>query len=200
MYLTFLLFSVMVARKNLGGLFNPLLVFAVINHNSFYLDTQMFGWLGLPPGMLPDVTGHLVCFCWVWGFLRALDLLRMVVLSKNCFLNVKLKMFPHFGKMLPNMFPNMPDDVLLRPRRQACWGTLLCYRVQYAGTCVPRYTFCHFSSCPVCSFPHLSNSEVPCASGLPSLLLGTLFLAPCHASPRTTTPRSTPWRWWRRRS
>ena len=61
-------------------------------------------------------------------------------------------MFPHFGKMLPNMFPDMRDDVLRRSLRQACWGTLICYRVQYAGTCVPRYTFYHFFFCLVCAF------------------------------------------------
>ena len=104
-------------------------------------------FLWLPPGMFPDVTDHLLCFCWVWGFLRALYLLRMVVWSKNCVLNVKLKMFPHFGKMLPNMFPNMPDDVLRRPRRQACWGTLLCYRVHvFPGT--------HFVIFPLVLFVH----------------------------------------------
>ena len=63
-----------------------------------------FRWL--PPGVLPDVTGHPLCFCWEGGFLRALDPLGMVVWSKKCVLNVKRKMFPHFGKMLPNMFPD----------------------------------------------------------------------------------------------
>ena len=44
--------------------------------------------------MFPDVIRHLPCFCWEGGFLGALDLLRMVVWSKNCVLNVKVKMFP----------------------------------------------------------------------------------------------------------
>ena len=105
----------------------------------------------------------------------------MVVWSKNCVLNVKLKMFPHFRKMLPNMFPNRPDDVLQRPRRQACWGTLLCHRVQYAGTCVPHYTFCHFSSCLVCSFLHLCNSRGALCTwvGLPSPRHSVSCIMPC---------------------
>ena len=105
----------------------------------------------------------------------------MVVWSKNCILNVKLKMFSHFGKMLPNMFPNMPDDVLQCPRRQASWGTLLCYRVQYAGTCVPRYTFCHFLSCLVCSFLHLCSLRgALCTSvGLPSPRHSVFCTMPC---------------------
>ena len=83
--------------------------------------------------MFPDITGHPLCFCWEGGFLRAVDVLGMVVWSNNCVLNVKRKIFPHFGKMLPNMFPDMPDDVVRCPHRQECWGTLICYRVQYAG-------------------------------------------------------------------
>ena len=74
-------------------------------------------------------------------------------------LNVKWKMFPHFGKILPNMFPDMPDDVRRRLRCQAWSGTLICYQVQYAGTRVPRYTFCHFSFCLVCAFIHVCNSR-----------------------------------------
>ena len=87
----------------------------MMNHVRGLYSFYIFLWL--PPGMFPNVTGHLLCFCWGRGFSRALDLLRMVVWSKNCVLNVKPKMFPHFGKMLPNMFPNMPDDVVRRPRR-----------------------------------------------------------------------------------
>ena len=46
-YLTFLLFRVMVARKNVGGLFNPLFVFAVILGR-----IAVFRWKLLPIGSL----------------------------------------------------------------------------------------------------------------------------------------------------